>query len=64
MRVVCSRREEHDCEGGLVPVDVAAIAFVAVDADDAETVGAAVVGTDERQQAVVAIQRAPWSLPL
>lgn len=46
-------------------VDVAAVAFAGVDADDVETVGAAVVGTDdERRQAVVAILRAPWSLPL
>lgn len=46
-------------------VDVAAIAFADVDVDDAETVGAAVVGTDDgRQQAVVAILRAPLSLPL
>jgi len=62
-REVYSRREWHDCDGGLVPVDVAAIAFAAVDADDDETVEAAVVGTDGRQ-AVVAILRGPWSLPL
>lgn len=47
-----------------MPVDVAAIAFAVVDADDVETVGAAAVGTDGRRQAVVAILRAPWSLPL
>ena len=46
-----------------MPVDVAAIAFAAVDADDVETVEAAVVGTDGRQ-ALVAILRGPWSLPL
>jgi hypothetical protein len=64
-REVCSkRREEHDCEGALVPVDVAEIAFAAVDVDDVETVGAAVVGMDGMQQAVVAILRVPWSLPL
>ena len=45
-------------------VDVAAVAVAGVDADDVETVGAAVVGTDGRQQAVVAILCAPWSLPL
>jgi len=46
-REVCSmRREEHDCEGGLVPVDVAEIAFAVVGVDDVETVEAAVVETD------------------
>ena len=40
------RREEHDCEGGLVPVDVAEIAFAVVGVDDVETVEAAVVETD------------------
>jgi hypothetical protein len=50
--------------GPLVPADVAAIAFAAVDVGDAETAGAAVVGTDGRRQAIVAILRGPWSLPL
>ena len=65
-REVYSGREEHGSEGArLVAVDAAATAFAGVDADDVETVGAAAVGTDyERRQAVVAILRAPWSLPL
>jgi hypothetical protein len=58
---VYSGGEEYDCVGGVVPVDVAAIAFAVV---DAEAVEAAVAETDGRRQAVVAILRAPWSLPL